>query len=161
MNQPFFSVPGKIEVLRAAAVRWLGTPFCVRGAVKGGGVSCHRLCAELYKEAGHLPLSFAPPNGRADWARWRRQSQMAEWLDRSPFFQPADASAPEPGDLLGLQGPGDGCVNHLAVMLDGGDLIHCLRPHGVQIVPFSDPTFSHALRAKWRPLAIPRTPHPQ
>lgn len=150
----------KVKALRDAALSWVGTPFCVRGAVRGGGVSCHRLCVEIYREAGFLPSDFAAPHGRADWARWRKHSQMADWLDASMWFTRARFVAP--GNLLGLQGQADGCINHLAVMLDQGELVHCMRHTGVQIVPLADPTFFGSVREMWRPTTIhePHIPNP-
>ena len=148
---PFFDADN-LPDLRSEAASWHGTPFCQRGAVKRGGVSCALLCAAIYKATGFMPQNFFIPNGRADWARHRKVSQMEPWLDACQLFAPCEVDDVQPGDLLGMQGPSDGCINHLGIALDAGQWVHCLAPTGVRVDNMSDPTFIAALRRVWRPL---------
>ena len=57
---------GARQAVIAAAVTWIGTPFHHAARVKGAGVDCLMLLAEVYERAGVAPR-VEPPFYVPDW----------------------------------------------------------------------------------------------
>ena len=61
----------RLALLRAAAVKeaktWIGTPFHHAARVKGAGVDCLMLLAEVYERAGVTAGRIKPPFYVPDW----------------------------------------------------------------------------------------------
>jgi cell wall-associated NlpC family hydrolase len=49
------------EDVLAIARSWLATPFVDGASVRGAGADCARFIEAVYKEAGLIPASYAPP----------------------------------------------------------------------------------------------------
>jgi cell wall-associated NlpC family hydrolase len=67
----------------AEAASWLRTPYHHMGRVKGGGVDCLMLLAEVYEAAGvipHVEIPFYPP----DWHLHRGVERYLEGLMHTP-----------------------------------------------------------------------------
>ena len=131
--------------IEAAAESWVGTPFCENSCIKGGGVSCHLLPAEIYFEAGameRIPI----PEGSAGWASSQNTSLMVDWVERSGLFE--EVKTPAAGDLLGFRL--GHVVHHMGVMLSGGRMVHAVRTHGVQIASNIPGGWSKRLEKIWR-----------
>src|SRR5262249_4757318 len=83
---PYFSLVNKMTELdprRAAVVAeaesWIGTPFHHAARVKGAGVDCLMLLAEVYERAGIVP-HLEPPFYVPDWHLHRDAERYLEGL---------------------------------------------------------------------------------
>lgn len=142
----------RIEQLEAIAASWIGTPFCENSRVKGAGVSCHFLPAEIYIEAGLLPADIAVPTGPPGWSRNNGDSIMEKWLDSDDgkkHFAPVEILAIQPGDLIGFKA--GRCVHHLAILLTQGRIVHCMADVGVRIAPNIPAAWKVRMPRAWRP----------
>lgn len=85
--------------LRAAVVAeaesWIGTPFHHAGRVKGAGVDCLMLLAEVYERAG-VTAHIMPPFYVPDWHLHRDAERYVEGL---LGYARAIDGPPEPGDV--------------------------------------------------------------
>ena len=92
----------------AEATEWLKTPYHHAGRVKGAGVDCLTLLAEVYERTGiipHVEIPFYPP----DWHLHRDAERYLEGVMRyareytcSPFGRDGDEvvkPVPELGDI--------------------------------------------------------------
>ena len=73
---------------------WLGTPFHHQGRVKGAGVDCAMLLAEVYRRCGLVPQidpGYYPPD-------WHLHRDAERYLDTLlPYAR--ELAAPGPGDV--------------------------------------------------------------
>ena len=153
--KPFFNTPERIAALAASAEAWLGTPWCANSAARGprGGVACHNLPRAIYLESGFLSESFPALVGDPNPSRFSRVSAMETWLDARPEFARLtgfELAQLQPGDLIGLSI--GNCVNHLGVVLPGGDFIHVLMRKNTDLDQYATPPWSQRLTAVWRPV---------
>lgn len=80
------------------AKTWIGTPYHNHGRVKGAGVDCAMLVAEVYHEAGIVPR-VDPAHYPPDWHLHRSgERYMAEVLKHAKPLP--EGELPLPGDLL-------------------------------------------------------------
>ena len=112
--------PDSAERLRVVAVArsWLGTPYHSMGRVKGAGVDCLTLLAEVFFEAGIIPrieLPYYPP----DWHLHRDEERYLAGLLR---YARAIEEPPLPGDIA-LWKFGR-CYSHGAIVIDWPLVIH-------------------------------------
>ncbi|HVA15465.1 MAG TPA: hypothetical protein VNF99_19610 [Stellaceae bacterium] len=146
-----------IERERAAVVAearaWLRTPYHHMGRVRGAGVDCATLLAEVYARAGIIPpvaIPFYPP----DWHLHRDAERYLGFvLDHAVELSPpsitlplegggkggGDASAPLPGDLA-LWRFGR-CFSHGAIVIDWPLVIHAYAGKGCVL--------EDAAKARW------------
>ena len=148
--------PTQIAALEAAAQSWVGTPFCEGAPVKGAGVSCHHLVAEVLFESGLLPR-VPVPNGPSNW-RGQDRSLIAEWIEASGIcvciaqaapgsLAPVSLLGAQPGDILGFRvGP----LHHAAILLSGGRIVHSISGREVGIAPQIPAIWANRLSAIWR-----------
>jgi NlpC/P60 family putative phage cell wall peptidase len=84
--------------LRASVVKeaesWIGTPFHHAARVKGAGVDCLMLLAEVYQRAG-VVAPIEPPFYVPDWHLHRDAERYLEGLTRHA----SEIPAPLPGDI--------------------------------------------------------------
>lgn len=89
---------GDVCFLRQAVVReaesWIGTPFHHGARVKGAGVDCLMLLAEVYERAG-VSARIEPPFYVPDWHLHRDAERYMEGLLH--YARPVDT--PAPGDI--------------------------------------------------------------
>lgn len=146
----YFSSPEKRTLLADAASAWLGTPFRAHSAVRGAGVDCVFLCAEVMRSSGVIDTYAFPPYA-LDHAKHQEQSLLLAWLDASPHFLHLPPAKPNSAGDLALFQIGR-CVHHAGVMLDARRFIHALEGPGVIISQLDDPTWSKRLHGFYRPL---------
>jgi cell wall-associated NlpC family hydrolase len=154
-DRAWFRSPARIAALRAVAARWRGTPFLCNSNTPGpnGGVSCQKLAAEIYREAGFMDV--AVPAAPMAHARFSRISLLERWIDGRPEMLSLDMATrpwPRPGDLLGFRI--GHVVHHLGIMLNQGEFVHVLDRMGCRFCPLSDPTFSGRLARIWVPVEL-------
>lgn len=143
---PYFSNVGRVLALEIQAQDWLGTPFFPNSQSKRVGVSCHKLAAALYRDAGWRNIDV--PEVPMSHARFSRESLVEQWLDVRPEF--VSVSDPMPGDLLGFRIAK--VVHHVGVMLRDGRFAHCIEGVGTQFGHIEDATWSGRLARIWRPI---------
>lgn len=133
--------------LQRIAESWLGTPFRANASQKGVGVSCQKLVAEIYREAGVIEVSV--PEVPMDYYRYARDGLIEPFMAGLDRFIRIDGTTPRTGDLLAFRV--GRIVHHLGVALDGNRFVHCIRGPGVIISDLADPTWGHRLAIIWRP----------
>lgn len=144
----FFENNERQNHLRHVAGSWRGTPFIPHARLRGAGVDCVHLAAEIYRECGHLP-EFKPGNYTMDGGFHNPISQVLSWLELSPHFQPGTLPA-RPGDLLCFRiGK---CVHHVGVALSERHFLHVMRGATVSIARIDDPAWSKRLTEIYQPI---------
>ncbi len=110
---------------------WLGTPYHHAARVKGAGVDCAMLLAEVYHAAGLIPHIDPRPYPH-DWHLHRDAERYLGWVTQYalPVEQP---------------GPGDVAVwkfgrtySHGAICLGGRQIIHAYRGLGCVLGTLDD-----------------------
>lgn len=118
-----------IDALRAAVVAeaktWIGTPFHHSARVKGAGVDCLMLLAEVYERAGVTAERINPPFYVPDWHLHRDAEQYMEGLLR--YARPVEV--PESGDIALFQF--GRTYSHGAIVTQWPKLIHAYWSIGV------------------------------
>lgn len=159
----FFSFPKRRIGLKKRAAAWLRTPFVEHGRIRGAGVDCANLVAELLKESG-VEGEFNLPQYAMDGGKNNETSQVLLWLesdrrfycvwhrdgvDPSPLpYSPALALA---GDVL-VFNLRSRSAHHAGLMITGEKFIHALFNHGVVMANLKDSTHRSTLVAVYRPL---------
>jgi NlpC/P60 family putative phage cell wall peptidase len=117
------------DALRAAVVAeaasWIGTPFHHAGRIKGGGVDCLMLLAEVYERAG-VTGHVAPPFYVPDWHLHRDAERYVEGL--LSYARPIDGP-PLPGDVALFRF--GRTFSHGAIVADWPRLVHAYWAIGV------------------------------
>lgn len=149
--------PDQQVLLIAVARSWIGTPFDKGQAVRGVGVDCVRLAAEIYLRLGVIS-EFDPPPYHLDGGNHLDRSQVLEYLQAHGDFhpvpgwwsqRPAEQWDVLPGDLLVMK---IGRVeHHVGVVIDPPRFVHALASHGVIESTFMDPTYRSRVTAVYRP----------
>ncbi len=102
----------------AVAKSWLGTPYHTGGRLKGVGVDCLTLLAEVYAEAGVTPR-IDVPYYPADWHLHRGEERYLKGL----LLHAREIDAPPlPGDIA-LWKFGR-CFSHGAIVIDWPVILH-------------------------------------
>lgn len=84
------------EQVVAEAVSWLGTPYKHKAAVKGSGVDCAQILAEVYAAVGIVPR-FDLGEYSTQWHLHFKRELYLEWLERAGGWQ--IETPPQPGDI--------------------------------------------------------------
>jgi NlpC/P60 family putative phage cell wall peptidase len=106
------------------AESWIGTPFHHAARVKGAGIDCLMLLAEVYERAGaagHIDPPFYVP----DWHLHRDAERYMEGLLR--YATPIDS--PEPGDIALFRF--GRTFSHGAIVTEWPRLVHAYWSIGV------------------------------
>lgn len=144
-----FEDAARVATLRREAGEWIGTPFRHRQRVKGAGVDCVHLVAELLKACG-IDDHYEFPAYALDYAQHWDRSLIAEWIESSGLFEVA-TTPPMAGDIVGfIIGR---CVHHAGVMLDGKTFVHSLHGHAVKVSSLEDATWKNRAEIFWRAMA--------
>jgi len=124
------------RAVAAEAQSWLGTPYHHMGRLKGVGVDCAMLPAEIYEACGLIPrqeVAFYP----MDWNLHQGgERYLAQVLEHA-----AEVEAPHPGDLV-LWRFGR-CLAHGAIVLDWPRIIHAVVRVGVVLDDGESPSLLH------------------
>ena len=106
------------------AVTWIGTPFHHAARVKGAGVDCLMLLAEVYERAGIVD-HIEPPFYVPDWHLHRDAERYMEGLLR--YARPV--AAPGPGDIALFRF--GRTFSHGAIVVEWPRLVHAYWSIGV------------------------------
>jgi NlpC/P60 family putative phage cell wall peptidase len=119
----------QIQNLRAAVVTeaesWIGTPFHHAARVKGAGIDCLMLLAEVYERAGVAP-HIDPPFYVPDWHLHRDAERYLEGLTR---YAREILGPPLPGDIALFRF--GRTFSHGAIVTDWPRVIHAYWSIGV------------------------------
>lgn len=108
-----------------AAREWEGTPYHHHGRIKGVGVDCAMLLAEVYETAGltpHVDPGFYPP----DWHFHQSGELYLDWLLR--YADPVCLCCPQPGDVALYQFGRVG--SHGGIVIQWPEIIHAYLREG-------------------------------
>lgn len=111
---------------------WDRTPYHHAARLKGVGVDCAMLLAEVYERAGVIP-HVTPEEYPADWHLHRDEERLRSWVER--YAVPTQD--PGPGDTV-LYRFGR-CFSHAAIILAWPDeIIHAVRRAGKVLIERGD-----------------------
>lgn len=153
--EPYFSVPARADRLRAAALRWVGTPCRHRCAKPGrrGGVDCICLAGAVMAEVGYIE-HFDPaglPLYSLDWSSHNREDVLTPALHAflgGAYAVIDDPAALQVGDVVIFR---VGHVpHHLGIMLGPDELLHAVRPIGATVVERGHFLFKRNFHQAWR-----------
>lgn len=119
------------QAVIAEARSWLGTAWHHRARVKGAGVDCALLGAEVYHACGLMPR-IEPEHYPIDWAMHRDEGLFEAWVAK--YARPVDRG--EPGDFA-LYKYGR-VFSHGAIIIDWPLIIHASRPAGMVTLDHGD-----------------------
>lgn len=115
------------EAVIAAAREWLGTPYHHRAAVKGAGVDCLYLLAEVYSAAGLIEYPEIP-HYAPDIGMHRHEETYIEGILRYAH----EVDEPKPGDVAVWR---FGRIFwHGAVVVAWPTIIHAYRREGGVVI---------------------------
>jgi cell wall-associated NlpC family hydrolase len=154
---PFYNTVEKQAQFVGEATGFLGTPFHHHGRVKGGGVDCVGLLAELYIATGAATRVVLPKYRINEW-NVLKDSKVKAFLTGSlegtlnPGLKMVEIG-PELSTLL----PGDiitvsvaSCVHHVGAMTWPTAFVHVLIVHGVVITNLAHRAYKSRLSSVHR-----------
>ena len=103
------------------ALSWLRTPWHHAARVKGAGVDCALLLAEVFERAGVMPR-IEPEAYPIDWHLHRDEERYLQTV----LQHARPVVAPGPGDIV-LWRLGR-CYSHGAIVIDWPQVVHAYRP---------------------------------
>ena len=111
----------------AEAGAWVGTPYHPNARIKGVGVDCAMLLAEVYANAGVVP-HINPGEYAADFALHHSDEIFLEWLARYA----TETETPRAGDVACFKF--GHCYSHGAILTDDdGGLVHAMNREGAVV----------------------------
>mgnify|MGYP000844261677 FL=1 len=135
-----------MDRLDRIARKWEGTPFLAGSRVPGpmGGVDCVQLTLALLEEVGALPAGLPRPRGYpVDYTMHQDGSLILDYvrevLAGRVVELPFRSELLEVGDVVGFR-VGRG-VNHLGTLVRVGQIMHAIKPIGVQVLHVSSLDF--------------------
>ena len=160
--KPFFESAERQSLIARVAKSWIDTRFVPHARLRGAGVDCVHLAAEIYQECGVFP-EYRFPAHTIDAGAHLDISQVLAWLEASSAFKrvmappagkyiPGTPDWPIPGDLL--------CFNlarvehHIGTMVNEAYMIHVFARRGVKYGAFQDPTYREHVTAIYRPVEL-------
>ena len=112
------------EAVIAEALSWLNTPYHPHGRVKGVGVDCAMLPAEVYHAAGMIP-HVTPEHYPVDWHLHRDDERYLSVV----LEHARETDCVKPGDLV-LYKWGR-CFAHGAIVIQWPTIVHAFIGQGV------------------------------
>jgi cell wall-associated NlpC family hydrolase len=112
------------EAVVAEALTWQGTPYHHRGRIKGAGVDCGMLLAEIYERTGVMP-HVDPGEYPHDWHMHRSEERYLHLVTEHANQIPGP---PKPGDIA-LWRFGR-CYSHGALVIQWPVILHAYLPNG-------------------------------
>lgn len=106
------------------ALSWVGTPYHPHGRLKGIGVDCAMLPAEVYTAAGVIP-AIDVEHYPIDWHLHRDEERYLRYVE--PYA--SLTSTPLPGDLAVYRW--GRCFAHGAIILQWPQIVHAVIDEGV------------------------------
>lgn len=127
------------------AMTWLGTPYHHHGRIKGVGVDCLTLLAEVFERAG-LVAHVDPGNYSTQWYMHRSEELYQQGLMRYCVRRP-DGSRVLPGDVL-LYRVGR-CYSHGAIAVHHGQILHSYVGRGVILTRSTEEPLVGLIHQHW------------
>lgn len=113
------------ETVVAEARRWIGTPYHHAGRVRGAGVDCAMLPAEVYAACGLVPR-LEPEHYPPDWHLHRDAERYLAVVTRHACEVPEPTG---PGDFVAWRW--GRCFAHGAIIVRWPEIIHAMIHVGV------------------------------
>ena len=150
MNAFFDSVEQRDNLVRIAR-SWLGTPFHPHAAIRGVGVDCVHLLAEIYRETG-LFAGYELPRYTMGGGDHADVSLVVSWLEAHPRFRRLDLAADTlaAGDLVTFRL--GRVAHHVGLMLSEKTFLHAIRDCGVLESRIDEKTYARRLLQAYRPV---------
>jgi cell wall-associated NlpC family hydrolase len=145
----YYAEPFRRGHLWGAASFWMGTPFVAHACIRGAGVDCVHLCAQLYIETGALRI-FDPPAYTLDGGRHLKHSLVVDWVERCGRFAEVTGQPSIVGDLLCFKV--GGVEHHVGVKITETTFVHAIKGHGVIESNLGDSTWLKRLTCLYRPM---------
>lgn len=147
MSERYFTKEKEVA-LRNEIESWVGTPFLHGASVKGVGVDCVHLVAELMKFAGVVE-SYEFGYYPLDWSQHHDRSLLIENIEKTQRFVRIAAEQPSRfGDVVMFQV--GRCVHHCGVMVSPVVFVHVLSRARVCYGRLDDATWSKRLDSFYR-----------
>lgn len=108
----------------SVAKSWLGTPYHPGARVKGYGVDCAMLLAEVYQEAGLLDR-VEPGFYPRDFGLHRDEERFLHWV----LKYAEEVEHPQAGDAAVFKF--GRCFSHGAIMVDDKNFVHAAQRDGM------------------------------
>ncbi len=136
-----------VEVARS----WLGTPFHPHAAIRGVGVDCVHLLAEIYRETG-LFAGYELPRYTMGGGDHADVSLVISWLEAHPRFRRIDLAfeALAAGDLVTFRL--GRVAHHVGLVLGDRTFLHAIRDCGVLESRIDEKTYARRLLQAYRPV---------
>ena len=115
------------ERVIASAKQWLRTPYQHRQMVKGAGVDCAMFPLAVYRECGHIPLDFEPPEYSMQWHLHRSEELYLKTIE--PLCREI-SGPPDAADFVVFKY--GRAFSHGAIVIKWPLIIHSYIHHGVQ-----------------------------
>jgi len=130
MGEPVSETEMRAAIV-AEARSWLGTPYHHQARVRGVGVDCAMLLAEVYEKAGAIP-HLPTPEYPADWMLHRSAERYIGFVleHAREITGPPQGPTPLPGDIV-LWRVGR-CFAHGAIVTEWPLVIHAFVRQPVQ-----------------------------
>jgi len=109
----------------AEALSWVNTPYHHEGRVKGQGVDCAMLVADVFNRCGLVP--FVDP--RPYSAQFHLNSSDQKYLSWLAQYGRAVPAPPLPGDLVCFKI--GRCVSHVGIVISWPQIVHSYASAGI------------------------------
>lgn len=137
--------------LRAAIVReaisWIGTPYHHEGRVKGAGVDCAMLLAEVYVRVGVIrPVTVE--HYPHDWHMHHSEELYLTVVERCGGRLLPEGELPQPGDIV-MYRIGK-CLSHAGIVVEWPRIVHALINQNVQYGEGDGGSLGKRIAGFWR-----------
>jgi cell wall-associated NlpC family hydrolase len=105
------------EGIIVEAKTWLNTPYHHQGRIKGVGVDCAMLLADVYNKCGFIPY-IDPRPYPPDWHIHKSEEKYLGWVKQHAI----EVAEPKPGDVALFQF--GRCTAHGAIVVEWPMIIH-------------------------------------
>lgn len=107
---------------------WLRTPYHHKAAVKGAGVDCAQILAEVYFAAGMLPTRPDLGDYPSDWMLHREEERYLAGI----YQYGHEVKDAKPGDVIVWKF--GRCFSHGAIVVNYPTIIHAYRRAGMVVM---------------------------
>lgn len=113
------------QAIVTEALSWLGTPFHHSARIKGVGVDCAMLLAEVFERVGmvaHVDVANYP----FDWHMHQKEQRFSAMVTH--YAHPISVDRVLPGDVVLFQF--GQCASHGAIVIAWPSIVHAWMPAG-------------------------------